>query len=129
MKYLHEKHFTVEEAGSILEQIRPLVSRMIELKRILDLKGYDIYRHRYFTGNPNGIKNYPLELEELISLIEKIEAMGAVVKGIEQGLVDFPHIREDGQEVYLCWMYGEETISYWHTISEGFMGRKPIDKI
>ncbi|CUU09420.1 hypothetical protein JGI2_00194 [Candidatus Kryptobacter tengchongensis] len=129
MKYLHEKHFTIDEARNLLDQIRPLVSRMIELKRILDLKGYDIYRHRYFTGNPNGEKNYPPELEELIELIERIERMGAIVKGIEQGLVYFPHIRENGQEVYLCWMYGEETVNYWHAISEGFMGRRPIEEI
>ncbi|CUT08778.1 Uncharacterized conserved protein (DUF2203), partial [Candidatus Kryptonium thompsonii] len=54
---------------------------------------------------------------------------GVLVKGIEQGLIDFPHIRQNGQEVYLCWMYGESSINYWHTISEGFMGRKPIEEI
>lgn len=129
MNYLHEKHFTIEEANNLVEQIKPLVARMIELKRILDLKGYDIYQHRYFTGSPNGEKSYPPEAEELIGLIEKIEDTGALVKGIEQGLIDFPHIRRNGQEVYLCWMYGEELINYWHMISEGFMGRKPIEEL
>ncbi|CUT02592.1 DUF2203 domain-containing protein [Candidatus Chrysopegis kryptomonas] len=129
MKYLHEKHFTIEEARNLLSEIKPLVERMTQLKKILDIKGYDIYRHRYFTGGPNGEKNYPVELEELIAIIERIESMGALVKGIEQGLIDFPHIRENGQEVYLCWMHGEDTIKFWHTISEGFMGRKPIEEI
>ncbi len=129
MKYLHEKHFTIEDAKNLLEQIKPLVARMIELKRILDVKGYDIYQHRYFTGSPNGEKTHPPELEELVALVERVESMGALVKGIEQGLIDFPHIRRNGQEVYLCWKYGEETIRYWHTVSEGFMGRKPIEEI
>ncbi|MCS7230173.1 MAG: DUF2203 domain-containing protein [Candidatus Kryptonium sp.] len=129
MKYLHEKHFTLEEAKNLLEQIKPLVSRMIELKKVIDSKGYDIYQHRYFTGNPNGEKNYPPELEEIVALIERIESLGALVKGIEQGLIDFPHIRRNGEEVYLCWMYGEDTIRYWHRISEGFIGRKSLEDI
>jgi hypothetical protein len=129
MSYIHQKHFTLESARELLEQIKPLVARLIELKETLDAKGYDIYRHKYFTGGPNGLKNYPPELEELVAIIERIESLGALVKGIDQGLVDFPYIRKNGEEVYLCWMFGEDDIQYWHTISDGFMGRRPLDEI
>jgi len=56
---------------------------------------------------------------------EAIQAMGGVPKGIEEGLVDFPHLR-DGRVVNLCWKFGETRIRYWHGMDEGFAARKPL---
>ncbi len=58
--------------------------------------------------------------------IEILENTGVVVKGIEQGLLDFPSKRFD-EEVWLCWKYGETEIKFWHEKDSGFMGRKPIE--
>ncbi len=41
------------------------------------------------------------------------------------GLVDFLHLR-DGREVNLCWRYGEERITHWHGLNEGYASRKPL---
>jgi len=27
----------------------------------------------------------------------------------------------------LCWKLGEKEIGYWHSIEDGFAGRKPLD--
>ncbi len=128
-KYIHNKHFTLEEARQLLSQIKQTVSRIVELKKTLDAKGYDIYRHRYFGGGPNGEKDYPPELEELISLIDRLESKGVLVKSLELGLVDFPYIKNDGEEVYLCWKIDEDDIYFWHRIQDGFAGRKPIEEL
>jgi hypothetical protein len=40
-------------------------------------------------------------------------------------LVDFPHLRR-GEEVNLCWKYGEREIRHWHGLDEGYSGRKPL---
>ena len=56
---------------------------------------------------------------------EELQTLGGVPKGIEEGLVDFPHLR-DGQVVNLCWKYGETRIRFWHGMDEGFAGRKPL---
>jgi hypothetical protein len=56
---------------------------------------------------------------------DEIHALGGVPKGIEEGLVDFPHLRE-GRVVNLCWKYGEARIRFWHGMDEGFAGRKPL---
>jgi hypothetical protein len=64
---------------------------------------------------------------QLKQAIERIQAIGCVVKDLDEGLVDFPTLR-DGQEVYLCWKLGEEHIAYWHGLEEGFAGRKPLDQ-
>lgn len=57
--------------------------------------------------------------------LNEIIAMGGVPKDLGLGLVDFPHLR-DGQEVNLCWKYGEREIHYWHGLGEGYAGRQPL---
>jgi hypothetical protein len=57
--------------------------------------------------------------------MERLHALGGVPKGIEEGLVDFPHLRE-GRVVNLCWKYGETRIRFWHGMDEGFASRKPL---
>ncbi len=61
--------------------------------------------------------------QELLELGE----MGVQVKDLELGLIDFPTIYH-GEEVLLCWKFGEARIEYWHGASEGFRGRKRIDE-
>jgi hypothetical protein len=106
------------------------LTREPSLKHQLDAKGWDVYRHQYFGGmGPNGSGAFPMELETVVEIVQGFEKRGIVVKGIEQGLIDFPHIRENGEEVYLCWMVGENDIAYWHTIEGGFAGRKGIEEL
>jgi len=64
----------------------------------------------------------------LIDIIQTLADEGIILKGIEEGLVDFPALRANGEEVFLCWRRGEEDISFWHTLDSGFRGRSPIDE-
>lgn len=126
----HQKHFSLPEARKLLPQIKILLSNIVQLKNKLDERGYDIYQHQYFGGiGPNGTGKFPEDLEELIKLIHKISEKGIIIKGIDNGLIDFPHIRNDGEEVYLCYLLGEENIDYWHSIRDGFSGRKNIENL
>ena len=65
---------------------------------------------------------HPL-FEKLAQGIQEIEQLGGVFKGLELGLVDFP-ARIEGEEVELCWQYGEKEIAYYHRRDEGFAGRR-----
>jgi hypothetical protein len=49
------------------------------------------------------------------------------VKDLDIGLLDFP-CRVNGEIILLCWKLGEEGITHWHGVEEGFAGRKPIDE-
>jgi hypothetical protein len=60
---------------------------------------------------------------ELERAFRDLDTLGVELKGIEQGLLDFPSLRE-GRVVYLCWRQGEETIAYWHEVEAGFAGRQ-----
>jgi hypothetical protein len=127
---LHKRHFTLNEANRLLGIIRPLIEKMSGLKDILDEQGYDIFRHQYFGGiGPNGTGEFPKEMEELVLIVKKIASYGVVIKSIDNGLLDFPHLRSGGEEVYLCWKRGEGEIQFWHTIPEGFSGRKNINEL
>jgi hypothetical protein len=64
--------------------------------------------------------------EKIAQAINEIHETGCVVKDLDEGLVDFPTLR-DGEEAYLCWKLGEEHIGYWHGLTEGFAGRKPLE--
>lgn len=130
MSNLHEIHFTLEQANDKLDSIKPLIEEMMSLKKKLDLKGYDVYNHKYFGGyGPNGQGAFPDEMERLVEIVKGISAEGVLLKGIDNGLVDFPHLRENGEEVYLCWKAGEGEIAYWHSIPEGFPGRRNISEL
>ena len=57
--------------------------------------------------------------------IEDLEKTGVVIKGIEEGLLDFPSKRFN-EEIWLCWKNGEKEIKFWHEKDSGFNGRKPL---
>lgn len=129
-KHVHTKHFSLEEARKELTSVHAAASRLVELKQTLDVLGWDVYRHRYFGGRgPNGDGSFPREMEMLVEIVKGLDERGMVVKGLDEGLVDFPHIRENGEEVYLCWKIGENDILYWHTIADGFAGRQSIEQL
>ena len=65
------------------------------------------------------------ELSKFYKTIEELEETGVVMKGLDQGLLDFPSKRFD-EEVWLCWKDGETEIKFWHEKDSGFDGRKPV---
>lgn len=127
---LHDKHFSLNEASRLLENVKPLVEELVELKTKLDDMGYDVFRHQYFGGlGPNGTGEFPQEMEKLVEIVKDIASKGIIIKGLDEGLIDFPHIRKNGEEVYLCWKSGEDAIKFWHSIPDGFAGRKNIEEL
>jgi hypothetical protein len=59
--------------------------------------------------------------------LDRIEHVGALVKDLDIGLIDFLSMYR-GREVCLCWKLGEGRIEFWHGTDEGFRGRRPIDE-
>ena len=65
--------------------------------------------------------------QRLKAAAEELEEIGCLIKDLQVGLIDFPTLYR-GEEVYLCWRLGEDDISFWHGVHEGFSGRKSIDQ-
>jgi len=130
MEYLHNKHFTLDQASRMLSGIKHLVEEIVTLKKELDEQGYDVYSHQYFGGSGrNGQRVFPQELERLVKIAKKLNQKGILLKSLDEGLIDFPHIRSNGEEVYLCWELGEDDIHFWHQIPDGFAGRKSVSEL
>lgn len=65
-------------------------------------------------------------LQRIKDAVREIDAIGVQVKDLDIGLLDFP-CELDGEIILLCWKLGEHRIGFWHSMEEGFKGRKPID--
>ena len=127
--------FTPEEANAALAEVRPLVERMVAIKRQLDeAQEQRDEVGRRIAGNGGGIPPQQLaELNEdveqraavLAGIVEELNDLGVLVKDLDEGLVDFPAVR-DGRDVLLCWRLGEDGVAYWHGLEDGFAGRQPI---
>ena len=128
--HLHDKHFTLEQSRLMIVGITPMIQELVDLKGRLDQRGFDVYRHQYFGGGgSNGERFLPPELERLVEIAKNLDKKGIVLKSLDDGLIDFPHIRSNDQEVYLCWKLGENDVNYWHTIEDGFPGRRPVKEL
>jgi hypothetical protein len=129
------RYFTAEEANEALVDVRPLAEEMVHRRRTLaELQ----VRQAEFTEKiaGNGGDFDPGELREIFDrmgeeatavarCVAQIHEVGALVKDLDEGLVDFPAKRGD-EEVLLCWCVGEDVVAYWHGLEEGFGGRKPL---
>jgi hypothetical protein len=56
---------------------------------------------------------------------QRVQKWGGVIKDPQTGLVDF-YGRVDGKLVWLCWRYGEDTLGYYHDLTSGYTGRRPL---
>jgi hypothetical protein len=130
-----EREFTLEEANAAVAELRPVVARMVEHGRAL-AEAQRAQRRLVTRIAGNGGDLQPSDLRELAETIqreadaigvcaEEINAAGAQIKSLEEGLLDFPS-RRGGEAVLLCWKLGEDDIRYWHGLEEGFAGRKPL---
>ena len=127
--------FTPEEANETLVDLRPIVEQMVQHRR--NLTAAQVQQAELVTRIAgNGGDMVPSDLHEAADTIqreaaaisdcaERINAAGAEVKSLEEGLLDFPARRGD-EIVLLCWKLGEDEIHYWHRVDEGFGGRKPL---
>jgi hypothetical protein len=130
MEYLHEKHFSLIEAQETLSSAKANIQRISNLSVDLAKQSFDVYRGTYMYGlSTDMTQRYPPDFEELVELARELEVQGIVIKGLEDGIIDFPHINADGEEIYLCWKLGEDGIEFWHRIEDGFAGRRPVAEL
>ena len=131
------KTFNLDEAQELLPVVESLVRRAIESKRRIDeieadfkATNQEIFLRGGMALDIMALARLRAESDKAIQrvkdIIGEIEAIGAQVKDLDIGLIDFP-CRVDGSTILLCWKLGEERITHWHGTSEGFAGRKPIN--
>ena len=127
--------FTLEEAQSLLPELRALFGRFEQAREIATDQAtmLEALEHRRSGGNKlefaRSLREHREQLGEQVErmreVVRSVQAMGVEIKHLDPALIDFPSLR-DGRIVYLCWQEGEEAIRYWHDIEAGFAGRTPL---
>lgn len=123
-----KKFFTLDEANSIIPQLLKEVPQIQRLGSRLTQDFPDIknaWEKAKFNGGSVEGSAYLVVALQLNKIVKDLESKGCILKGINDGLVDFPALRE-GREVYLCWKMPESKIEFWHDLDTGFAGRQPI---
>jgi hypothetical protein len=130
-----QRIFTPADANALLPELQPLVEEMVAAKRALDEAQEEADEvNARISGNGGGLPPAQLaEVHDLVSartaelaeILERVQALGVIVKDLDSGLVDFPS-RRGGEDVLLCWQLGEDEVGFWHGYDDGFAGRRPI---
>lgn len=132
------RYFRVEEAEGLLPRVEERLREAIVLKsdyQKADEQLNDALRRIAMLGGAIVDREQILSIRaardtsaaRLKEIFEAIQEIGCEVKDLDIGLIDFLTLY-NGEEVYLCWKLGEQGITHWHGVQEGFAGRKAIDE-
>jgi hypothetical protein len=132
------RFFTVEEANDLVAELEIEFGRVArvrsELAPVVEVLGETAVEAILEEGAdaPPGRERETDQLRKLAAeitlAVERVNALGVLVKDLDVGLVDF-YSMQDGEPVFLCWQYGEPAVSHWHGVEEGFAGRRPIEGV
>jgi hypothetical protein len=115
--------FTLEEARSQLDKLRPRIGEMLGLRADLAELRADLA-----AGRPSphgGLADAKAWEARLFAELEEFAETGAHVKGFAPLLLDFPGER-DGVQVLWCWLEGDPDIEWYHRTECGFAGRRRV---
>lgn len=130
--------FSVEEANKLALELAPTLERLLQAKREFDalherVEVLSLALAGASPDNPDArelrdVHGRRTELaEELTRGVQAIQQRGAIVKDLDQGLVDFYSLSGD-RLIFLCWQLGETEVAHWHSIEGGFATRQPLHR-
>lgn len=114
----------MRELDAIRERLRLIKSKVDVLEMIWgdEIQSETNPDRREYVHYMEEIEKTKKEFE---GATRKLGDLEAVLKSVEQGLIDFYGVI-DGRLVFLCWKRGEKAIEYYHHLEDGFAGRQPI---
>jgi hypothetical protein len=75
-------------------------------------------------------REYLPRVRELLATVDaaltELDDNGVVLRQLDNGLVDFPAVGDDGDVYFLCWKTDEDDLDWWHPPDGGFAGRKRL---
>jgi hypothetical protein len=125
-----DNYFTIKSANEMLPTIIEKFQKIKQEKNEVEKMEQKLQVNLSGTSNLDDYvtlkQNLNASVTKFYTSIEELEKTGVVLKGLEEGLLDFPSKKFD-DEIWLCWKEGETEIKFWHEKDVGFNGRKPID--
>ena len=132
---MQAKHFTLAEANALAPWLESVFRAVTPLRReLMDTRAEMDGLLRRAHGNGSSSHEQTLnekrqaiqEIDRRIQeLVGQVVERGIIVRDVDRGLVDFPSFRQ-GREVFLCWLWGEEQVAFWHESDAGFSARQPL---
>ena len=126
------KYFSVAEAEAIIPELEKIFEAVAELAAQAEVKSASLRRRQ--EGDDSDPAAAAIARSQLQFLaqginerLQNIVELGALPKGVEPALVDFPH-RLEGRDVYLCWRLGDKRLTHYHGVNEGFSNRQPLPR-
>ncbi|NOS81777.1 MAG: DUF2203 family protein [Nitrospira sp.] len=127
----HERIFTLSEANRLIPQLNAKLISIQQAKAVLSRTKDDVEKAssqaEYGGGSTVG-HLYILGLQQISANLQAIQELGILVKDLDLGLCDFPHLH-DGRVVYLCWKLGEQEVRWWHETNSGYKDRCPLEDL
>ncbi|ANE46192.1 cell division protein DivIVA [Paenibacillus swuensis] len=130
-----KRYFQLEEANALLPLLERELIHLQNIKRDFEDKYEElelykkVFHAKQVSDDSDALFTLECEIEflqiEASAHLKNFELQGVEVKDIDSGLIDFPSYLH-GEEVLLCWKQGEQGISHYHGINEGFAGRKKL---
>ncbi len=125
------KYFSAEEAEALIPKLIEIFDAALATKTLIEQK-VDNWRrvHKKLAPADEAVIRGQVDFlaSQLETQLSQVTDLGATPKDLDLGLVDFP-ARVGGHEGYLCWKLGERKIKYWHSLTDGFKGRKLLPGI
>ncbi|HVV50097.1 MAG TPA: DUF2203 domain-containing protein [Polyangia bacterium] len=133
------EHFTVGDVDALVPTLERIFVDVLQLRA--GLRGLEIQLEKANVrmsreeilesddGSPEVRRAKALfrgYYEALSDELGRVRELGGEVKDVEIGLVDFP-ARRLGEEILLCWRFGEKKVGFWHPVDGGFASRQPVD--
>jgi hypothetical protein len=142
------RFFDLDEAAETLPELRSILTRLrdqrAELIRLRDevLEQQAAVEASEGGGGTGGsaraaedvaeLRRVRLRMQGVIDQMQagvaRIDELGITLREIETGLVDFPAL-VSGRQVWLCWRLGEDAVDWWHELTTGVAGRRPLAEL
>jgi hypothetical protein len=133
-----QRTFTLQEAQVLLPVLKSLLKQAIDSKKLIETieaEFQELAQKIFLSGGllveigrmASRRAERDKTEQRIKDVLAEIDATGVQVKDLDIGLLDFPCM-VDGKTILLCWKVGEDRITHWHGLEEGYAGRKPIDE-
>lgn len=126
MDNMKVKFFTLEEANTLLPSMEQIISRVLVVKERLAISLIQAGELKAKAAGNGSRVAFKEKLEETVKLHEQLSnyhmhliEQGVVVRDYDKGLIDFPTIIS-GDLGYFCWKAGEDHVTHWHPVGEGY---------
>jgi hypothetical protein len=132
-----QRIFTISEVNALIPALSSLVGDQLReqsdiehgLAELMRLTGEPPRSLELNRNDSAEVVRLKADLRSRISRYEtgwqRVQKWGGVVKDPQTGLVDF-YGRVEGKVVWLCWRYGEDSLGYYHELTSGYSGRRPL---